>query len=115
MADDQVKYSDLISDDVAKGIAMLDEALKGLHDTMASLKDTAVNIGESIKGMGTVTKEQQQVTAKEAAEIEALNKKVKDLTDKIAKLETKKRNYKKLWQIAQKLHYLAIIVTIILS
>lgn len=96
MADDQVKYSDLISDDVAKGIAMLDEALKGLRDTMASLKDTAVNIGESIKGMGTVTKEQQQVTAKEAAEIEALNKKVKDLTDKIKKLEDVKLHYRKL-------------------
>ena len=96
MADDQVKYSDLISDDVAKGIAMLDEALKGLRDTMASLKDTAVNIGESIKGMGTATKEQQQVTAKEAAEIEALNKKVKDLTDKIAKLSDVKTRYKKL-------------------
>ena len=96
MADDQVKYSDLISDDVAKGIAMLDEALKGLRDTMASLKDTAVNIGESIKGMGTATKEQQQVTAKEAAEIEALNKKVKDLTDKIKKLEDVKLHYRKL-------------------
>lgn len=96
MADDQVKYSDLISDDVAVGIGMLDKALKELKETMVTLKTEAVSLGKVIKNSGTATKEQQQTTAKDAAEIERLSKEVKNLTDKIKMLEEVKLHYRKL-------------------
>ena len=96
MADDQVKYSDLIADDVAVGIGMLDKALKELKETMVTLKTEAVSLGNVIKNSGTATKEQQQTTAKDAAEIERLSKEVKNLTDKIKMLEDVKLHYRKL-------------------
>ena len=96
MADDQVKYSDLISDDVAKGIALLDEALKSLRETLISLKTEAQGMGSALKSVGTATREQQQATAQQAASVEGLSKKVKQLTEEERRLEAVRRSYKKL-------------------
>lgn len=96
MADDQVKYSDLISDDVAKGIGMLDEALKSLRETLLSLKTEATGMGASLKGMGTATREQQQATAQQAASVENLSKRVRGLTEEESRLVAVRKQYKKL-------------------
>ena len=96
MADDQVKYSDLISDDVAKGIALLDEALKSLRETLISLKTEAQGMGSALKSVGTATREQQQATAQQAASVEGLSKKVKQLTEEERRLEDVRKRYKKL-------------------
>lgn len=96
MAEDQIKYSDLISDDVAKGIGMLDEALKSLRETLLSLKTEATGMGASLKGMGTVTREQQQATAQQAASVENLSRRVRGLTEEESRLVAVRKQYKKL-------------------
>jgi len=96
MADDQVKYSDLIADDVVKGFELLNQVMKDLQSTMASLKTEATNAGSVIKGMGSANREQQQEIARLAAEVERLKKQMKGLSDEEKKVEEIKRRYKKL-------------------
>jgi hypothetical protein len=96
MAEDQIKYSDLISDDVAKGIGMLDEALKSIRETLLSLKTEATGMGASLKGMGTATREQQQAMAQQAASVENLSKRVRGLTEEESRLVAVRKQYKKL-------------------
>ena len=96
MADDQVKYSDLISDDVAAGFELLNNTMKELKETMAALKTEATGLGSVIKGMGTATREQQKSISDNAAAVDKLNKKMKDLSDEEHRLEAVSRRYKKL-------------------
>ena len=95
MADDQVKYSDLLVKDEDVFGALIKE-INDAKKAMTDLKQEAAGLAGSVKNAGTATRDQQQAVAADAAEVERLSKQVKDLTDKIAKLETKKRNYKKL-------------------
>ena len=95
MADDQVKYSDLLVKDEDVFGALIKE-INDAKKAMADLKQEAAGLAGSVKNAGTATRDQQQAVAADAADVERLSKQVKDLTDKIAKLETKKRNYKKL-------------------
>ena len=95
MADDQVKYSELLVKDEDVFGALIKE-INDAKKAMADLKQEAAGLAGSVKNAGTATRDQQQAVASDAAEVERLSKQVKDLTDKIAKLETKKRNYKKL-------------------
>lgn len=96
MADDQVKYSDLIADDVVKGFELLNQVMKDLQSTMASLKTEATNVGSVIKGMGSANRDQQQEIARLAAEVERLKKQMKGLSDEEKKVAEIKRQYKKL-------------------
>jgi cell division protein FtsB/ribosomal protein S24E len=96
MADDQVKYSDLIADDVVKGFELLNQVMKDLQSTMASLKTEATNVGSVIKGMGSANRDQQQEIARLAAEVERLKKQMKGLSDEEKKVTEIKRQYKKL-------------------
>lgn len=96
MEGEQIKYSDLIADDVVKGFELLDKTLKGLQSTMASLKDEAAGLGSIIKGMGTATRDQQKSVSDNAAAVDRLSKRMKDLNDEERKVEEIKRRYKKL-------------------
>ncbi|MBO4752835.1 MAG: hypothetical protein J5526_08880, partial [Bacteroidales bacterium] len=96
MADDQVKYSDLIADDVVKGLEVLNQALQDIKTTMAGVKSEAASLGIAIKTVSTATREQQQATAQNAANVERLSKKMKDLSEEERKVEEIKRRYKKL-------------------
>lgn len=96
MADDQVKYSDLIADDVVKGLELLNKALQDIKTTMAGVKEEAASLGVSLKNVSTATREQQQATAQNAASAERLSKRMKDLNDEERKVEEIKRRYKKL-------------------
>ena len=96
MADDQVKYSDLIADDVVKGLELLNKALQDIKTTMAGVKEEAASLGVSLKNVSTATREQQQATAQNAASAERLSKRMKDLSDEERKVEEIKRRYKKL-------------------
>lgn len=96
MADDQVKYSDLIADDVVKGLELLNKALQDIKTTMAGVKEEAASLGVSLKNVSTATREQQQATAQNAASVDGLSKKVKQLTEEERMLESVRRQYKKL-------------------
>lgn len=96
MADDQVKYSDLISEDVAAGFELLNNTMKELKETMAALKTEATGLGSVIKGMGTATRDQQKSISDNAAAVDRLNKRMKDLSDEEQRLEDVSRRYKKL-------------------
>lgn len=96
MADDQVKYSDLIADDVVKGLEVLNQALQDIKTTMAGVKAEAASLGVAIKNVSTATREQQQATSQNAANVERLSKKMKDLSEEERKVEEIKRRYKKL-------------------
>ena len=96
MADDQVKYSDLISEDVVKGFELLNQVMKDLQSTMASLKTEATNVGSVIKGMGSANREQQQEIARLSAELDKLRKQIKSTSDDEKKVNEIKRQYKKL-------------------
>ena len=96
MAEDQVKYSDLIAQDVQPGLTMLAEALKAVTEQIASLKTEATALKGAMSAAGTVTREQQQATAQQAASVEGLSKKVKQLTEEERRLEEVRKRYKKL-------------------
>ena len=96
MADDQVKYSDLIAQDVQPGLTMLAEALKAVAEQIASLKTEATALKGAMSAAGTATREQQQATAQQAASVEGLSKKVKQLTEEERRLDAVRRSYKKL-------------------
>ena len=96
MADDQVKYSDLISEDVAAGFELLNKVMKELQATMASLKNEASVVGNVIKGAGSATREQQQEIARLSAELDKLRKQIKSTSDDEKKVNEIKRQYKKL-------------------
>ena len=95
MADDQVKYSDLIYNDNNDFAALL-AALKAVKDSIADIKGEATSLGASLKTVGTATKDQQQATAADAAAIENLNKQVKQLAEQEKQLEDARKKYKKL-------------------
>ena len=96
MADDQVKYSDLIADDVAAGFELLNKVMKELQSTMASLKNEATGLGAVIKGTGSANREQQQEIARLSAELDKLRKQMKGVSDEEKKVAEIKRQYKKL-------------------
>lgn len=96
MADDQVKYSDLFDAGIDAQLQKLTAEITTLKDAIAAAKTEANGLRDGLRGAGTATRDQQQSTAADAAAVEALNKQVKDLTDKLNKLEEKKRRYKKL-------------------
>jgi chromosome segregation ATPase len=96
MADDQLKYSDLIAQDVQPGLTMLAEALKAVAEQIASLKTEATALKGAMSAAGTATREQQQATAQQAASVEGLSKKVKQLTEEERRLEDVRKRYKKL-------------------
>lgn len=96
MADDQVKYSDLISEDVVKGLEVLNQALQDIKTTMAGVKAEAASLGVAIRNVSTATREQQQATSQNAANVERLSKRMKDLSEEERKVEEIKRRYKKL-------------------
>lgn len=96
MADDQVKYSDLFDAGIDAQLQKLTAEITTLKDAIAAAKTEANGLRDGLRGAGTATRDQQQSTAADAAAVEALNRQVKDLTDKLNKLEEKKRRYKKL-------------------
>lgn len=96
MEGEQIKYSDLIADDVVKGFELLDKTLKGLQSTMASLKDEADGVKSVIKGMGSANRDQQQEIARLSAEVERLKNRMKGLSDEEKKVAEINRRYKKL-------------------
>ena len=96
MADDQVKYSDLIADDVAAGFELLNKTMKELQATMAALKNEATGLGTVIKGTGSANREQQQEIARLSAELDKLRKQIKGVSDDEKKVAEIKRQYKKL-------------------
>lgn len=96
MADDQVKYSDLIADDVVKGFELLNQVLQELKASMAALKTEATGVGSVIKGMGSANRDQQQEIARLSAEVERLKNRMKGLSDEEKKVTEIKRQYKKL-------------------
>ena len=96
MADDQVKYSDLIADDVVAGFELLNKVMKEFQATMASLKNEAVGVGNVIKGTSSANREQQQEIARLSAELDKLRKQMKGVSDDEKKVAEIKRQYKKL-------------------
>lgn len=96
MADDQIKYSDLIADDVVKGLEVLNQALLDIKATMAGVKEEAAKLGVSLKNVSTATREQQQETSQQASAAERLSKKMKDLSEEERRVEELKKRYKKL-------------------
>ena len=95
MADDQVKYSELILDD-NNAFELLTKALENVKTKLAEVKAEAVNLQSSMKSVGTATREQQQAMSAHAVAAENLRKKMDDLTDEERKLEALRRRYKKL-------------------
>ena len=95
MADDQVKYSELILDD-NNAFELLTKALENVKTKLAEVKAEAVNLQSSMKSVGTATKEQQQAMSAHAVAAENLRKKMDDLADEERKLEALRRRYKKL-------------------
>ena len=96
MADDQVKYKDLFDEGIIGEVQRLTNEITALKDAIAAAKAEANGLRDNLRGAGTATREQQQQTAADAAAVEALNRQVKDLTDKLAKLEERKKRYSKL-------------------
>lgn len=94
MADDQVKYSDLIVDDGA--IDALDKRLDDIKRKMAEVKGEAASLTAETRNLSTATREQQQETTKNAAAAENLRQKMKGLTDEQKQLEAERRKYAKL-------------------
>lgn len=94
MADDQVKYSDLIVDDGA--IDALDKRLDDIKHKMAEVKDEAATLTAETRNLSTATREQQQATTAHAAAAENLRQKMKGLTDEQKQLEAERRKYAKL-------------------
>ena len=84
MADDQVKYSDLIYDD-NKGFESLLKALGEIKTKLSEVKEEAVRLGGEIKNMGTVTSEQQKAVSAHAAAMEKLHSRASELTEEEAK------------------------------
>ena len=95
MADDQVKYSDLVYNDTDDFAALL-AALKSIKEAIADIKGEAAGLTASLKNVGTATKEQQQATAADATAVENLNKQVKQLSEQEKQLEAARKKYKKL-------------------
>ena len=95
MADDQVKYSDLIVDD-NNAFESLTKALNDVKTKLAEVKSEAVNLQSSMKAVGTATRKQQQATSAHAAAAENLRRKMSDLSDEEQKLEALRKRYKKL-------------------
>ena len=85
MADDQVKYSELINND-NQSFAGLIEALNNVKTKLAELKQEGVNYRISLKGANTATKEQQQDMAQDAAAVERTRNEVRRLSDEEARL-----------------------------
>lgn len=94
MADDQVKYSDLIVDDGA--IDALDKRLDDIKRKMAEVKGEAATLTAETRNLSTATREQQQATTANAAAAENLRQKMKGLTDEQKQLEAERRKYAKL-------------------
>lgn len=72
MAEDQVKYSELIVDD--GGIKALEDALNGIKMQMKELKSTAVVLGEALKNTSSANDSGRKSIRSAAAEIDALAK-----------------------------------------
>ena len=86
MADDQVKYSDLFESGIVEEINNMKTALQGVVAEITKAKTEANGFRGAMSGMGTATREQQQSVAADAAAIDALNKKVKQLADEETRL-----------------------------
>lgn len=86
MADDQVKYSELVKNDNNNFQSLID-ALEKVKEKLAELKAEASNLSSSLRSVGTATKQQQQSTAEDAAAAERLSRDVKTLTDEEARLK----------------------------
>ena len=94
MADDQVKYSDLIVDDGA--IDALDKRLDDIKKKMAEVKGEAATLTAETRNLSTATREQQQATSQNAAAAENLRQRMKGLTEEQKRLEAERRKYAKL-------------------
>lgn len=86
MAEDQVKYSDLFESGIVEEINNMKTALQGVVAEITKAKTEANGFRGAMSGMGTATREQQQSVAADAAAIDALNKKVKQLADEETRL-----------------------------
>ena len=86
MADDQVKYSELIKNDNDSFRPLL-EALEQIKVKIAELKAEGVKMRITIAGMNTVTREQQQAMGQDAASAERLRNDLRQLTDEEARLK----------------------------
>lgn len=93
MAEDQVKYSDLFDGNIVGEVQKLTNEITSLKDAIAAARTEANGLRDNLRGAGTATREQQQQTSADAAAVDALNKQVKDLTDKLTRLEAQRARY----------------------
>ena len=84
MADDQVKYSDLIVDD--GGIKQLEEALQNVKSQIKSIKDSAVSLGEALKSMSSAGSGGHSSIRAASSEIDKLNKALRERQQAESKL-----------------------------
>lgn len=87
MADDQVKYSDLFDAGIIGAVEELTGKIKDLSSAISEAKKEANGLRDNLRGASTATRDQQQATSSDAAAVDALNKKVKQLTDEQLRLQ----------------------------
>lgn len=84
MADDQVKYSDLIADDGA--IDALEKRLEDIRTQLKDLKGQAVVLGDSLKGIGSATESGRKTIRSAASETDKLSKAIRARQEAESKL-----------------------------
>ena len=98
MADDQVKYSDLIVEDDAINNLLKD--LDKVKGKIAEVKQEAAGLSRELGSVSTATREHQQATAQQASAAENLRRRTRELADEQSHLETAleqaRKKYKKL-------------------
>ena len=81
MADDQVKYSDLIASDVISGLENLVEELEKVKKAMADVKSEATSLSVTVKSTSTATREQQQNVSAAASSADQLRARLEQLKE----------------------------------
>lgn len=86
MADDQVKYSELIRNDNNSFQDLID-ALNTVRTKINELREEGTRIRVSINGVSTATRDQQQALGQDAASVERLRNDLRQLTEEEARLK----------------------------
>ena len=107
MADDQVKYSELIVDD-NKGFESLIKALVNVKEELGKVQEAATTLTGSMKAISSATQQQQQQIAADAAAVEGLRRKSKELTEQQDQLQSAVRKFSNLTEEeAKQIEFLA--------
>ena len=86
MADDQVKYSELVRNDNNNFQGLID-ALNTVKAKINELREEGTRIRVSINGVSSATRDQQQALGQDAASAERLRNDLRQLTDEEARLK----------------------------